>query len=88
MKFEDKNIFSIDPKHISRIRLAIGLLFLSQALFNLFFANPETLSTGRWSWIYLTVTAAFGTYGYPIFQAFVGLAFIAYSRKQSETIVR
>lgn len=83
MKFEDKDIFSIGSENASRIRLALGLLFLLNAPFTLFFGDPVSLSTGRWSWIYRSVTAAFGPYGYPILHAIIGLAFIAWSRRKS-----
>jgi len=83
MKFEDQNLFSIDPKHISRIRLAVGIMFLIAAFFNFFSQNSATLSTGRWSWIYRTITATFGFYGYPVLQAVIGLACIAWSRHKS-----
>jgi len=77
------NPLPIDPEHVSRIRLAIGLLFLINALSNLFYGDPASLSTGRWSWVYRSVTAAFGTISYPILQAIIGLAIIAWSRSKS-----
>lgn len=83
MSFEENKYFSIDPEHISRIRLAVGLMFLISAVFNLFFADPSSLSTGRWSWVYRMVAATFGPYGYPMFQTIIGLACIAWSRRKS-----
>jgi len=79
-----RNPLQIDPEHVSRIRLAVGLLFLINAFSNLFFSDPASLSTGRWSWVYRSVTAAFGTISYPILQAIIGLAFIAWSRRKSQ----
>ncbi|WP_428827548.1 hypothetical protein ACLIKD_05850 [Azonexus sp. IMCC34842] len=76
------NPLQIDPEHVSRIRLAVGLLFLINALSNVYFGDPASLSTGRWSWVYRLVTATFGTIGYPILQAIIGLAFIAWSRRK------
>jgi hypothetical protein len=48
----------------------------------------ESLLTGPWSWIYRGIAAMFGPYGYPIFEALVGIAFIAgafiaWSRRKS-----
>ncbi|SBT09508.1 hypothetical protein PROAA_3260002 [Candidatus Propionivibrio aalborgensis] len=83
MKFEGNNLFSIDPEHVRRIRLAIGVMALVLAIFNLFFGDPITLSTGRWSWVYRMITELFGIYGYPIFQATIGVACIAWSRRKS-----
>ena len=56
MKFEGNNLFSIDPEHVRRIRLAIGVMALVLAIFNLFFGDPITLSTGRWSWVYRMIS--------------------------------
>jgi hypothetical protein len=80
----DGNSLHIDPGYVSRIRLAVGLLFLINALFNLFFGDPASFSTGRWSWIYRNVTSTFGPISYPILQAVIGLAFIAWSRRKSQ----
>jgi hypothetical protein len=80
----DDNSLLVDPEYVSRIRLAVGLLFLINALFNLFFGDPASLSTGRWSWVYRNVTATFGPVSYPILQAVIGLAFIAWSRRKSQ----
>jgi uncharacterized membrane protein len=84
MKFEDKNLFSTDPEHVSRIHLTIGLLSIALAFMNFFYPNPETQSTGRWSWVYRGITEEFGAYGYPFFQAVIGLAFIVWSRRKSK----
>ncbi|MBT9520641.1 MAG: hypothetical protein IV101_07070 [Dechloromonas sp.] len=80
----DGNSLQIDPGYVSRIRLAVGLLFLINALFNLFFGDPASLSTGRWSWVYRNVAATFGPISYPILQAVIGLAFIAWSRRKAQ----
>ncbi len=77
MKLENNSLLSIDPIHVSRIRLAVGIVFLIGAAFNLLFPNPNSLSTGRWSWIYLSITGTFGPYAYAIFQAIVGSLLIA-----------
>jgi hypothetical protein len=82
MKLEDKKFFSIDPDYIRHGRLAIGVLFLLDVPINLFFGNPASLSTGRWSWIYLSVTEMFGPYGYPLLHVAIGLLFIAWSRSK------
>ena len=86
MKFEHDNLFSIDPEHVRRIKLAVGLMFLILAVFNFFYPNPISLSTGRWSWIYRSVTAAFGPYGYPALQAVIGLVCIALSRQKPKNV--
>lgn len=70
--------------HVSRIRLAIGLLFLFNASSNFFFSNPDILSTGRWSWVYRAVAASFGSYGYPIIQVIIGCSFIAWSLRKTK----
>ena len=83
MKFEHGNLFSIDPEHVGRIKLAVGIMFLIGAVFNLFFPDPISLSTGRLSWIYRSVTEVFGQYGYPAIQAVIGLAIIFVFRSKS-----
>jgi hypothetical protein len=83
MRFEDKNLFSIDPEHIRRVRLVAGVVFLTLAVMDFMSPNSASLSTGRWSWLYRMVTEAFGPYGYVILEAIVGLAFIAWSRCKS-----
>ena len=83
MKFKQNNRSPFDPEDAKRIKLAVGILALILAACNLFFPDPTSLSTGRWSWIYRNITAAFGPYGYPAFQALVGLACIAASRHKS-----
>ena len=62
MKFEHGNLFSIDPEHVRRIKVAVGLMVLIGAGFNLFFPNPISLSPGRWAWIYLRITEILGPY--------------------------
>lgn len=85
-----KDFFIKDPKSLRNIRLGFGFLYLFLAFFNILHNNSESLSTGRWSWIYRSITATFGPYGYPAFQAIVGIAFIvwgliAWSRHKSST---
>jgi len=83
MQFRDQNLFSIDPGHIRRIRLAVGLIMLIAAASNFFFPAPDSLSTGRWSWVYLMVTNAFGPNGYAAVQALIGIVCVVWSRQQS-----
>jgi len=83
MKFEDKNLFSIDPEHISRIRLAGGVLFLTLAVLDFMDPNRASVSSGRLSWIHQVITEVFGLYGYAIFQTLIGVAFIISSRRKS-----
>lgn len=83
MKFEDKNLFSIDPEHIRRVRLFGGILFITLASMDFLNPSSASLSTGRWSWIYRAVTEAFGPYGYPIFETIIGVSFIVWSRRKS-----
>ena len=85
MKFENNTFFINDPEILSRARLCVGLLFLFRAFYVVFFANPESLSTGNWSWVYRSITELFGPYGYPIFHAIIGLAFIAWSLRNSSS---
>jgi hypothetical protein len=82
MQFEEKPYFSIDPEHVSRIRLTVGILCILLAISN-YFGDPSSLSTGRWSWVYRSIASVFGHYGYLIFEAAVGLFFIAWSRRKS-----
>lgn len=85
MKFDSSNLFSIDPDNVRRVELAIGIIFLLSAFSNFFFPNPESVSTGRWSWIYRSVTATFGPYGYTVLKVLIGLAFIAKALAKSKT---
>lgn len=81
MKFDSKDLFSIDPDHVSRVRLAVGLMCLIGAFSN-FFSDPVSLTTGRGAWLYLSITNALGPYAYPTMQAVLGIAFIASSRNK------
>ncbi|WP_154717277.1 hypothetical protein [Sterolibacterium denitrificans] len=77
MKFDSSSLLSIDPEHIRRTKLAVGVIALINAFFNFFFPNPASLSTGRLSWIYRSITEIFGPYGYPAIEALIGLICIA-----------
>jgi hypothetical protein len=80
--FFPDNFFIKDPKILRNMRLGMGLIFFTLSFVNLFRGSErtsESLSTGRWSWIYRGVTEMFGPYGYPIFEALVGIAFIAWA---------
>lgn len=79
MKFEHGNLFSIDPTHVKRIKLAVGLMFLILAGSNFLIPSPTSLSTGRWSWLYLLITETLGPYGYPAIQAAIGCAMIFFA---------
>ncbi|GHU35886.1 hypothetical protein AGMMS50256_31710 [Betaproteobacteria bacterium] len=82
MKFEYHNFFIKDPKIIRSSYLGLGLLFLCSAALD-FFYPTESLSTGRWSWVYRGITGMFGPDAYPIFEALIGLVFIVCSRRKS-----
>ncbi len=90
MRFENSNFFIKDPEILRNARLGMGLMCLFASLHELYFGNPERLSTGRWSWLYRGVTEIFGPHGYSIFYLLIGLsfiawAFIAWSRRDSST---
>jgi hypothetical protein len=78
--FFPDNFFIKDPKILRNLRLGIGVWLFSLSFVNFYsVSNSENLPTGRWSWISRGITAMFGPYGYPIFEALIGIAFIAWA---------
>jgi hypothetical protein len=76
------NIFPIDASSASRARLALGIVLLMSAISNLLW-EPTSMSSGRWSWLFQTISTTFGVYGWPAIKALLGVLAIASSRKSS-----
>lgn len=81
MKTQLSSVNNKSSKEVSRIRLVIGIGFIILSVTNFIKPNPNAVSA-RWAWLHEIIMTSFGSYGWPILQALVGLIFVVWSMKK------